>query len=62
MEVAYLRPPWLTESYHPPGMLRLFRSGRCLRLAALSCGFGCFADGANLNDIDQVPRGARHAP
>jgi hypothetical protein len=43
-------------------MLRLFRSGRCLRLAALSCGFGCFADGANLNDIDQVPRGARHAP
>ena len=38
----------------PLGMFKLFTKGRALRLAALSCGFACFADGANLNDIDQM--------
>lgn len=38
----------------PLGMFKLFTNGQALRLAALSCGFACFADGANLNDIDQM--------
>jgi hypothetical protein len=42
----------------PLGMFKLFSNGRSLRLAALSCSFACFADGANLNDIDQVRRNA----
>ena len=38
----------------PLGCFKLFRHGSRLRLAALSCAFGNFADGANLNDIDQM--------
>jgi MFS family permease len=38
----------------PFDMLQLFCRGRTLRLASLSCGFACFADGSNLNDIDQM--------
>lgn len=39
---------------NPLSFLKLFTSGRPLRLMSLSCGFACFADGANLNDIEQM--------
>lgn len=39
---------------NPFSFLQLFTSGRPLRLMSLSCGFACFADGGNLNDIEQM--------
>jgi DHA1 family tetracycline resistance protein-like MFS transporter len=39
---------------NPFSFLQLFTRGRKLRLMCLSCGFACFADGGNLNDIEQM--------
>ena len=39
---------------NPFSFVKLFTCGRPLRLMSLSCGFACFADGGNLNDIEQM--------
>jgi hypothetical protein len=38
----------------PLSFLELFRHGRQLGLMSASCGLACFADGGNLNDIEQM--------
>lgn len=39
---------------NPFAFLKLFQRGKKLSLLCASCGFSCFADGGNLNDIEQI--------
>jgi len=39
---------------NPFAFTTLFRRGRKLSMLCASCGLACFADGGNLNDIEQM--------
>ena len=39
---------------NPFSFLKLFQNGKKLGLMSASCGLACFADGGNLNDIEQM--------